>query len=116
MNLRIRCLAAIAILCLTSAPTWAANAQKKYCLNATSGGSSCAFDSLEQCQATAQGRNGWCSEQVDFGNWSAGRPENSLAYYPHGGETRAKRKLTPEEQDLEQMRKNEMPAKGVGAE
>jgi hypothetical protein len=114
MRTEIKCLAAIATLCLASAPTWAANAQKKYCLNATSGGSSCAFDSMEQCQATAQGRNGWCSEQVDFGDWS-GRPENSFAYEPRGA-TPLKRKLTPDEEDLEQMRKNEMPAKGVGAE
>jgi hypothetical protein len=115
MNSAIKCLAATAILCLTSAPTWAANAQKKYCLNATSGGSSCAFDSLEQCQATAWGRNGWCSEQVDFGNGAASRPENSFAYQPRAG-TPSKQKMTPDEQDLEQMRKNEMPAKGVGAE
>jgi hypothetical protein len=115
MNPAIKCLAGATVLYLASAPTFAANAQKKYCLNAATGGSSCSFDTMEQCRETVQGRHGWCSEQVDFGSWAAGRPEDSFASYPRG-QTKAKRKLTPDEQDLEDLRKNEMPAKGVGSE
>jgi len=81
---------------------------------------------MEQCQETMRGRNGWCSEQVDFDawaashgqNWSAGNPANSFAYYPPGG--RMPRR-TPAQKDIEDLHKQDlhkkdMPSKGVGAE
>jgi Protein of unknown function (DUF3551) len=96
----------------------AANANKKFCLNPSSGGSSCGYDSLEQCQETMRGRNGWCTEQVDFSKWrpmGAGQPANSFAYYPPGGNLK-QRKTAQDEKDIEAVYKKDMPSKGVGAE
>jgi hypothetical protein len=113
------------LLSLASTPASAADA-KKFCLNPASGGSSCGYTSIEQCQETMRGRNGWCSEQVDFDEWSAqhgfgqaqnnfGQPENSLAYAPPGGQLR-QRRMSQDERDIQQVYKKGIPSKGVGAE
>jgi Protein of unknown function (DUF3551) len=103
-------------LSLASTPASAAEA-KKYCLNPASGGSSCGYTSLEQCQETMRGRNGWCTEQVDFSKWgpSYGQPENSFAYDPPGGKLK-QRRMSQDERDIQNVYKKDMPSKGVGAE
>jgi hypothetical protein len=117
-----RLFAATAVLfAVTSTPTFAADG-KKYCLNPSSGGSSCSFTSMEQCKETMWGRNGWCSEQVDFDawaashgqNWSGSNPANSFAYYQPGGKPVTGK--TTQERDMEKLHKDNMPSKGVGAE
>jgi hypothetical protein len=106
---------------MASAPALAADANKKFCLNPASGGSSCGFTSMEQCQETMRGRNGWCSEQVDFGSapahgmWSIGHPNDSFAYYG-GGENFKSRRMQPADKALEELEKRDMPKKGVGAQ
>jgi hypothetical protein len=125
MKLTAITLGAIAIV-LSTASASAADA-KKYCLNPASGGSSCGYTSLAQCQATMNGRNGWCTEQVDFDRWYAergmsvpmeqngfGRPENSFAYYPRGGVKQ--RRMSQDEKDIQAVYKKDMPSRGVGAE
>jgi uncharacterized protein DUF3551 len=104
---------AVLLLSLASSPSFAAG--QKYCLNGATGGSSCGFTSMGQCQETMRGRNGWCSEQVDFSKWGYGGPENSFAYYPPGGKPAARR-MTQDERDLQTLHEHDMPAKGVGAE
>jgi Protein of unknown function (DUF3551) len=100
--------AASLLLPASVTPTLAANAKKNYCLSPASGGASCGFVSMEQCWETMRGRNGWCSEAVD---WTAfGYPRNSFAYAPRGG------KLTQEDRDLEELYKKDMPVKGSGTE
>lgn len=113
--------AAVISVAAAASPASAANANKKYCLNPSSGGSSCGFVSLEQCQETQRGRNGWCSEQVDFGAWAAEhqqpwmrqQPESSFAYY---GGPASRRRMSRDEPDMEKLHKDDMPSKGVGAE
>lgn len=106
---------AVVALCFLSSPASAQNSKQKYCLNPASGGSSCSFDSMEQCWETMRGRNGWCSEQVDFGSWAARHePENSFAYYDPGAA--APRNISPAEKQMLELRKKDFPAKGVGAE
>jgi hypothetical protein len=102
-------LASIAILLsLASTPVSAAN--KKFCLNPASGGSSCGYDSMEQCQQTMRGRNGWCSEQVDFKQQGGfGQPANNFAYYPPDGSVK-QRKISQQDKDMKSM-----PSEGVGA-
>lgn len=115
MKLDTRLFAGTALLLsITSTAALQASGQK-YCLNSATGGSSCGFTSMAQCKATVQGRNGWCSEQVDFSKRNYGNPENSFAYYPPGGPSRA-RTMTEEERDLQTLHEHDMPAKGVGAE
>jgi Protein of unknown function (DUF3551) len=115
----------VALLALASTPTFAASGRaasnagvKHYCLNTSSGGSSCGFISMEQCQETMRGRNGWCTEQVDFAAWEAahgggwnnnGNSQGTYASYPRG-------RMSPAEADMEKLHKDDMPAKGVGAE
>jgi hypothetical protein len=109
------------LLALASTPSHAADSNRKFCLNSATGGSSCGFTSMEQCRQTMQGRNGWCTEQVDFEAWaashgqdrSASGPENSFAYYPPGG--KLNRHLPQAVKDLEDLHRKNMPAKGVGA-
>ncbi|MGA7810511.1 DUF3551 domain-containing protein [Bradyrhizobium sp.] len=90
----------------SAANALAANAKKNYCLSPASGGASCGFVSMEQCWETMRGRNGWCSEAVDWSRY----PERSFAYAPRGG------KLTATDRDLEELYKKDMPVKGVGNE
>jgi uncharacterized protein DUF3551 len=116
--------AAAMLLALASTPAFAASSRaasaapvKHYCLNPSSGGSSCGYISMEQCQETMRGRNGWCSEQVDFGAWQAahgggfnnGAPEGAYASYPRG-------RMSPDEADMQKLHKDDMPSKGVGSE
>jgi Protein of unknown function (DUF3551) len=117
--------AAAVLLALASMPAFAASGRvasskagvQHYCLNTSSGGSSCGYISLEQCQETMRGRNGWCTEQVDFAAWAAahggwynnGGSEGSYASYPRG-------RMSPAEADMEKLHKDDMPSKGVGAE
>jgi hypothetical protein len=105
------------LVSLASTPASAANAPKKFCLNPASGGSSCGYDSMEQCQETMRGRNGWCTEQVDFSKRGPdyGQPENSFAYYPPGGKLK-QRRMSQDEKDIQAVYKKDMPSKGVGAE
>jgi Protein of unknown function (DUF3551) len=115
--------AAATFLSFAGSPTFAQNAKGRYCLNAATGGSTCGFTSIEQCRETMQGRNGWCTEQVDFEAWAAshgqrspnGRPENSFAYYPSPSE-KLSRRPSPAANEPEDLRKKDMPTKGVGAE
>jgi hypothetical protein len=84
-----------------------------YCLNAATGGSSCSFSSMEQCLETQWGRNGWCSHVVDFGERASKAPLESFAYDPPP----ARRTTTTYERRRdEEIRKHDMPTKGVGAE
>jgi hypothetical protein len=104
--------AATLLLPASVTPTLAAGAKniskKNYCLSPASGGASCGFVSIEQCWETMRGRNGWCSEAVD---WSAfGYPDRAYAYAPRGG------KLTAADRELEELYKKDMPVKGVGNE
>jgi hypothetical protein len=117
--------AAAVLFALASTPAFAAGgrvakspAPQKFCLNTTSGGSSCGFTSMEQCQETMRGRNGWCTEQVDFGAWEAahdggwynnGNPQGAYASYPRG-------RMSPADADMEKLHKDDMPVHGVGAE
>jgi hypothetical protein len=105
------------LVSLASTPASAANAPKKFCLNPASGGSSCGYDSMEHCQETMRGRNGWCTEQVDFSKRGPdyGQPENSFAYYPPGGKLK-QRRMSQDEKDIQAVYKKDMPSKGVGAE
>jgi hypothetical protein len=111
------------LLALASTPAFAASGRtaskpsvKHYCLNPSSGGSSCGFTSMEQCWETMRGRNGWCSEQVDFGAWQAAHggwnnegSEGSYASYPRG-------RMSPHDADMAKLHKDDMPSKGVGSE
>jgi Protein of unknown function (DUF3551) len=99
-----------ALLATSPKPAVAANASENYCLNPASGGSSCGFTSMEQCQETMRGRNGWCSKAVDFGAAANSGPANSFASYPRGS------KMSPADKELSELHKNSMPVKGVGAE
>jgi hypothetical protein len=106
------------LLSLASTPASAANANKKFCLNPASGGSSCGYDSMEQCQQTMRGRNGWCSEQVDFkqnATMGFGRPADSFAYDPPNGSAKQK-KMSQQDKDMDAVHERSMPSKGVGAE
>jgi len=86
MKLDTKLIAGTALLVSITATSAFAAGGQKYCLNAATGGSSCGYTSMGQCQATMRGRNGWCSEKVDFSKWNYDhRPENSFAYYPLGG-------------------------------
>jgi hypothetical protein len=78
-------------------------------LNPSSEGSSGSCSSLEQCQETARGGNGWCSHVVDFG---ATRANDSLAYSPAQNNKRSSGARHVEEK----IRKDDVPVKGVGAE
>jgi hypothetical protein len=100
---------ALLVLAATSMLEVAPAEAGDYCLNPASGGSSCSFSSLEQCQETARGRNGWCSHVVDFG---ATRASDSLAYFPipDNKHSSAARRLEGK------ISKDGVPAKGVGAE
>jgi hypothetical protein len=73
--------------------------------------------SLEQCQETMRGRNGWCTGQVDFSKRGPdyGQPANSFAYYPPGGKLK-QRRMSQDEKDIQAVYKKDMPSKGVGAE
>lgn len=115
MTSHARLLAAVAAaLYVLSSPASAANSKQKYCLNPASGGSSCSFDTMEQCWETMRGRNGWCSEQVDFERWTRQHePQDSLAYYAPGA---AARRISPAEKDMQSLHERDMPAKGVGSE
>ncbi len=77
-----------------------------YCANSATGGSSCSFATMEQCQAMVQGRAAWCSHVIDWNAWYAAHgianPEASYAYYPKGG--RRKPVAPP----------SDMPVKGEG--
>jgi len=115
MKLDTKLVAGAAVLLSLTSTHSAAAAAKKYCLNAATGGSNCSFASMEMCRQTVSGRNGWCSEQVDFSKWGEGRSENSFAYYPPGGEP-ARRRMTQDERDLQKLHEDDMPTKGVGAE
>ena len=115
MKLDAKLIAGTALLLSAVSTSAFAAGSQKYCLNAATGGSSCGFTSMAQCKATMQGRNGWCSEQVDFNKWNYGHPENSFAYYPPSGKPSGRR-MTQDERDLQTLHEHDMPAKGVGAE
>jgi hypothetical protein len=102
------------LLSISSSAAFAADGHK-FCLNKATGGSSCGFTSMGQCQETMRGRNGWCSEQVDFTKSNYGGPENSFAYYPPAGKPPG-RTMSQHDKDLQTLHEHDMPANGVGAE
>jgi hypothetical protein len=127
MKRETKILGAMAVLlALASTPTFAASGRvakspaspQKFCLNTTSGGSSCGFTSMEQCRETMRGRNGWCTEQVDFSAWEGahggggynnGGPEGAYASYLRG-------RMSPADAEMEKLHRDDMPTHGVGAE
>lgn len=87
-----------------------------YCYTSATGGSSCSFTTMEQCQASAVGRPGWCSHAVDFGKApypAVGGPmsdsNGSYAYYPRGGTVGPSKKS-----DEQKMVEHDMPSRGSG--
>jgi hypothetical protein len=57
----------------------AANAAD-YCYNSIEGGVDCSFTTMEQCQATAAGPSGTCTQVLNWG--AASGSGHSYAYYP----------------------------------
>jgi len=59
-----------------------------YCYNSATGGSSCSYTTMEQCQTMAAGRAAWCSHLVDWSSWNAAHgnagPSDSYASYSKG--------------------------------
>ncbi len=80
-----------------------------YCMSSATGGSSCSFSSMAQCQATVSGRQGWCSHITNFGTnvGAGGNPMNSLAYAPDG-------QSRPLSRDEQKLRASETPTRGEG--
>lgn len=85
----------------------AANAAD-YCYNSATGGSSCSYTTMEQCQAAASGRAAWCSHIIDWDAWNAAHgianPADSYAYYSKGHRRKPAPAPVP----------SDMPTKGEG--
>jgi hypothetical protein len=74
-----------------------------YCYNSATGGSSCSYTSMEQCQATASGRGAWCSHAIDWSKFPG--YGGSYASYPKKG--RGRKPVAPP---------SDMPQKGEGGQ
>jgi Protein of unknown function (DUF3551) len=98
--------AALVVLASSAAMLSTSAKAADYCYNSATGGSSCSYTTMEQCQAMAAGRAAWCSRVIDWSAWNAEHgiagPTDSYAYYSKGH----KRKPAPVPSD--------MPVKGSG--
>jgi Protein of unknown function (DUF3551) len=100
----------VALVVLASSAAMMSSAAKAadYCSNSATGGSSCSFTTMEQCQAMVAGRGAWCSHVIDWNAWNAAHgiagPTDSYAYYGKGH----RRKPVPAPVP------SDMPSKGAG--
>ena len=97
---------ALVVLAASAAMMSSAANAADYCYNSATGGSSCSFDTMQQCQAMAAGRGAWCSHVIDWNAWNAAHgiasPADSYAY----DAKHHRRKPAPVPSD--------MPSKGAG--
>jgi Protein of unknown function (DUF3551) len=86
----------------------AANAAD-YCLNSATGGSSCSFNTMEQCMASASGRDYFCTHFIDWNAWYASHgmsgPSDSYASYPRSGRRKPVAPPVP----------SDFPTRGIGS-
>jgi Protein of unknown function (DUF3551) len=75
--------AAFAVMALVGFAAPAAHAGE-FCMTDSSGMRGCGYSSLEQCQASASGKNGSCARDPYFETASVTKPttRNALAYSP----------------------------------
>jgi hypothetical protein len=62
----------------------------EFCMTDSSAMRSCGFATLEQCKASASGKNGSCGRDPFYDNANSGNTNNALAYQPKQSPSRSK--------------------------
>jgi hypothetical protein len=62
----------------------------EFCMTDSSAMRSCGFATMEQCKASASGKNGTCARDPFYDNTNSGNTNSALAYQPKHTPSRSK--------------------------